>query len=640
MGTWVDSPRDANLGNNSWSLVNDRFDMSQEYARNSYDMTNQYVSEMGSWLTSLASFLPSTAPISVVEVDTPSINFSRRPDFGNVSLPTGWPTDIPAAMTLLPVPDLEEIDIPAMSFSPPTWNIPVKPTIAEHTAPSDPLPPREPVVPVAPSIRLPDAPQLADTILPPAPSITLPTFDAEVPDEILRTPAEFSWSESPYNSPIWNDLLAKVLDGIRDGGTGLAPQVYSDIWNRAMLRYQMEADKRYREEENLFAAKGFPLPPGALAGALREVSSEMSRNLTEVNGKMLETEADLAQKNTHFMLELGRQAEVVLREFHNASESRTFEAAKAIAQSSMDIYNGLIAKYNAQLERYKAQAAVYESRIKAALTGIEIFKAQVEGAKVSVEAQSLLIDIYSKQVDAVETTAKIYATQVESAKIIAEIDRVKIEAFKARIEAYVAEVGSEKVKIDLYAAENEAERTKALTYSEKVKSYVAEVEATKAKTDVNIAVLDSALKKNALLIDQYKGELSGYSAKIDMISNQTAAVVEGFKAEVAGYTAETGALSSEYEMKIKQIEVNIEEARFNLEKAVSEVDAATKGYLAVKELQLKGTETTINVGAQLAASAMGAVNASASLGSSYSGSESNSYSHGESISESHRYEHE
>jgi len=44
----------------------------------------------------------------------------------------------------------------------------------------------------------------------------------------------------------------------------------------------------------------------------------------------------------------------------------------------------------------------------------------------------------------------------------------------------------------------------------------------------------------------------------------------------------------------------------------SELELTVKGYVAVKELQVKGTEGIMNVGAQLAASSMNAANASAS----------------------------
>ena len=46
MGTWVDNPKEGSVGTISWNLVNGRFDMSQEFAQNAYDMTYQYVDDM------------------------------------------------------------------------------------------------------------------------------------------------------------------------------------------------------------------------------------------------------------------------------------------------------------------------------------------------------------------------------------------------------------------------------------------------------------------------------------------------------------------------------------------------------------------------------------------------------------------
>lgn len=135
------------------------------------------------------------------------------------------------------MPELEDVTIPSVSFSPPMWSAPTKPKLTDHTAPDDPPPIVMPDVPHAPSLTLPDVPELGNVVIPSAPAIKLPLFDADLPDEILKTPAEFNWQESPYNSPVWIDPLTKTVDGIREGGTGLAPEVYADIWNRAVSRH-------------------------------------------------------------------------------------------------------------------------------------------------------------------------------------------------------------------------------------------------------------------------------------------------------------------------------------------------------------------------------------------------------------------
>ena len=640
MGIWVENPKEGSAGNISWGLVQSRFDLSQKYAESSYAMTTGYVTSLATWLGSLDDDLPDTREITVQGVSIPSLSFTGRPSFGNVALPTDWPTTLPNNIVFEAMPTFDTITLPTMTFHPPAWTTPIKPTIVNHASPGDGPTIREISPPAAPSITLPSPPSLREVVLPSPPSITIAPLDARLPEEILRTPAEFSWNASPYNSPIWIDLLNKVVDGIRNGGTGLDSLVYQDMWDRALIRHQKEADRRYQETEDFFAAKGFELPSGAMAASLREVAADIGDKLTEINGKMHETEATLAQTNTHYMLTTGKDLETILREFHNACDNRTLEAAKAVATSSIEIFNALVSRYNAYLERFKAEASVYESRIKASLTEVEIFKAQVEAAQVSSDVQKNLVAIYTEQIRALETQVKIYTAQVEGTQAQAELEKLKLEVFRTRIEAYVANMGAERVKVELYTAEVGAERVKAETYAEQVRSYVAEVEGRKAQADLNIKILTAALEKNRMLVEKYQGEMSGYTAKVDAVSRKTQSMVEGFKAEVAAYSAETEAKGMEYGARTKEMEARIQEAKFNLERAVAEVDAATKGFLAVKELQLKGTEASINVGSQLAASAWSAVNASASLGTTASESEQYSYSHGGSITESHHYEHE
>ena len=640
MGTWVQPPPYGHIGNVSWDLVNNRFDLSQQYAENSYGMTVDFVNDLQSWLGSIDNELPNLSPINVGSVNVPAMNFDSRPIFGNLNLPTDWPANLPTTAVLEPIPELDDIEMPAMTVQPPAWNTPDKPNIEDHSSPG--APPDISIVPIpsVPVLVMPDSPQLGDVIIPSAPLIALPEFEGILPNEILRTPAEFSWQESPYNSPIWNDLLNVTLDGLRYGGTGLHPDVYEDIWSRATARQHFEAEKRYREIEDDYAAKSFPAPPGSEASALREVSADVDRNLTELNGQLMKEEADLAQANTHFTIEKAIEMEGILRDFHNSRDDRLLDAAKALAGSAIDIFNALVSKYNANLDRYKAEASVYESRVKASLTQIEIFKAQVEAARVSSDVQKNLVLIYSEQIKALETRVKMYTAQVEAAKVTSEIESIKLDIFKAQIEAYIAEMSAEKVKVELYTAELTGEKIKAETYAEQVRAFTSQVEAKKAQADLSIKILSTSLDRNRLLIDQYKGELSGYVANVEATARKTDAVVSGFTAEVAGYSAETQALGMEYEVKIKEIDANIESAKLDLAKGVAEIDAATKGFLAVKELQLKGSEATIDVGAQLAASAWSAVNASATLGTSTTAQETHRYGHNEAITERHSYSHE
>jgi len=493
-----------------------------------------------------------------------------------------------------------------------------------------------PNIPTAPSIVLPDSPSLSEIVLPAPPSITLPLFDAQLPEEIMRTPDGFSWEESPYNSEVWSNLLAKVQDGLVNGGTGLGPDVEGAIWDRARSRQAAENDKLFQKIRDSYV--GYSMAPNALASAEAEAFRHISRNNRDLNSDIAIKQAELAKEHSQFILEKGLSLEEVLRSFHNAQANRSFEVAKAVAKNSIEIVNVLISRYNSKLERYKAEASVYESKVKAALAEVDVFKSMVEASKVSSEVQKNLVDIYGKQIDAIKTHVQLYSAQMENVKVAADIEKTKLEAFQLETQAYIARMSAEKVKFDIYQAETEAEKAKAQTFAEQVRAFVAQVDAKKAESSLKMINLDSVLKENAMKIEEYRGELTGYSAAIDATSKKVGAVVEGFKAEVSAYSAETIATGSMYDAKIKEISARIEEAKFKLQKSVAEVDARTKGYIAVKSLQVKGTEGIMNVGAQLSASAMNAVNASASLSSSMSESFGEHYSSNQSLSESHYFE--
>jgi chromosome segregation ATPase len=389
-----------------------------------------------------------------------------------------------------------------------------------------------------------------------------------------------------------------------------------------------------------FSARGYDLPPGALAGAEIEAYRNAGINKENLNADIAIKQAELAQANTQFITDKGVQLEQILRGFHESQAGRSFEAAKMVFQSGIELMNAHIAKINLDLERYKAEAVVYESRVKAALTAVEIFKAQVESAKVASDVQKNMVDIYEKQIAAIDTYVKMYATQMEAVKIAAQIEQTKMEIYNLETKAYIARMDAEKIKFDVYATQVDAEKAKATMYAEQVRAYIAEVEGAKAQLEAENIKLEAVLKENAMLIDKYKGELAGYTAEIDAVGKELSATVDSFRAEVQAYSAETNADAMYYQTKIKEIDSKIMEARFHLEKAVAEVKATTDGYIAIKSLEEKGTEGIMNVGAQLAASAMNAVNASAST--SYNQGEDYSWrqSLNNSLSESHSYKEE
>ena len=643
MGDYVDIPSRVERGvfnvGSPYSMIGEQTNQANFYATESFEIAQTYIDSLTNLLAGLE--MPDTEDINIDLPSFTSINYSARPSLAEIELPGDWPVNAAVTPSWSALPLFSEVTFPVLSVFPPTWNDPDVPTLGVITEPGD-TPTINPIsTPTAPAVTLPEPPTLDDILIPAAPVITLPEFDAELPSATIDEPAPFTWGEPNYVSDVWSDLLTWVLDGLQNGGTGLTVEVEAEIYQRLLDRQLDENDRLYIEASEYYAARGFILPPGMLSGRIAEIQAQISRNNAAASREITINQAELAQKNTHFIVEQGAKLEGMLRDFFTQGTNRLFDANKIMASNAIEVYNSMIARFNLDIQRYEIQSKVYEARIRAALTEVEIFKSEVEGARVSAEVQQTLVNVYKVQLQAVEAQMNLYVSEMQGAKIAADLEALKLEQFKLETQAYIARMDGEKAKFSLYEIQVKAEGTKAQTYGEQVRAYAVEVDATKAVIAAQVSQAELVLEQNKQEVLRYQTELDTYKAELQAKLSETEAIVSGFRAETGAYEAETHAQSAMFATQIQEIQARIEEARFNMQKAMAEIDATTKGYIALKQLQVEGTSGIMNVGAQLTASALNVVSTSLSYG--YNGSESLSegWSHGESISESHPFkEHE
>lgn len=617
------------------NIVPSRFSEMSAFANGAYSATTGAIQAVNQLVASLS--VPEVSSIAAGTVEVAAIDYTTRPSLGTVEIPTDWPVNETAPLSLIALPTLTPVSLPVLSFTAPSYAAPTKPSLSVIPEPEDAPSINDVTVPTLKAMDLPKAPTLADIIIPGMPEISIAPFDYEAPTFSLDDPAKIVWGGNPvYVSDMWSELLGKVLGNIKNGGTGLVATVETELYKRHLDRTQEENARLYAEANNYFAARGFSLPPGALAGRLNEINQQISRNNLAASRDITISQADLAQKNTQFMVEMGAKLEGMIREFYTSNTNRTLEASKLVAQNAIEVYDAMARGITIKAEIFKANAMAYDSRVKAALTAVEAFKGQIEGAKVSAEVQKTLVDIYTTQVGAVETMMKLYVAEMEGAKIASDIEQAKLALYESKVKTFIARLDGEKTKAGLYESQLKAEGIKAETYKTQVDAYGVEVDAAIKQYDAQLQYLDAISKGNAAEIERYRANLSGYETTVRAKAAEIASIVEGFKAEAMAYEAETGAEAAHLNAQVEEIKARIAEADFNMRKAVAEIEAVTKGYVSINELKLKGEEGIMNIGAQLTASAMNAVHASASYG--YSSNSSESTSKSESVSENHNYD--
>ena len=604
-------------------LVQERFGIAQNYSDDAWDRTLEFLQELGEAASgfeldlSELLFTRTIVPVAVEHVDRPTAP-AIDPDDDLPAHP------VPAELTGATI---DPVAIPTLTAPPPEITYPEAPDFEIPADPGDVPDVSVPDLPAAPSYELPAPPTLDDLALPPAPELSaLPSFEGETPVNDLTPPDNlYLYGEVPYQSELKDELYQKIRADLEAGGTGLGAEVEQAIWDRAKARQELVNERVYREAEEYWAARGWSMPPGALAARLTEALKEQTRADTDLNEKIAIEQAQLAKEHQQFIISSGLQMENQLMDFANQVAGRAFESAKFTAQIAVDIFNAQVQKYNADLETYKTEAAVYESRIRAGLLELERHKAQLEGVRLSADIRAQAVEVYRLRLAGVETLVNLYRTEMESARIRSDVEMKRIEAFRSKVDAFTAKIGAKTAEFNLYQARIAGEQAKAEVYSRQVEAFGRQVDAAKTEADVRIAEAGAVLEADRQKIEKYRADIEMYDSEVKKAIGKAEVLARLYDTDVESYDAAIRAAVQQAELRVKNHAVQMDHETNQLGVKLKEAEINMNALLAQHQTQLKTIEAGMNVAAQLTASALSAVNASAQMG--YSSSDGHSTTH-------------
>jgi hypothetical protein len=305
------------------------------------------------------------------------------------------------------------------------------------------------------------------------PTLITPTFDSiNLPDII------YSFAEIPYASELATRVRAALISWIQTGGTGLSTEVEAALWERARARQQSQNEKLYADEENYFAARGWLMPPGAMAAGLREINREIERANSQLNYEISIEQARLAQANTQFVFTTGLQLEAQDKELANQVANRALQAAKDAVQVIVDIFDAKVKERLGQYELVKVEAdtarAIVEMQASANRSKSEIYAAEIERYKVDVQ----------KELGIIESIAKVYGFKVAGFEADAKVEAARVDA---QIKEYLGRIEQEKAKTELSLKEAE------MTLQSFLAALNLNVETIKGSANIASQVAASAL---------------------------------------------------------------------------------------------------------------------------------------------------
>lgn len=620
-------------------------DLAQEILRNALSIAEENSALALDLAGDINSFVPDTSTVTFpTDISTP-IDFNTAMDHLNYLLSRladqpdllDISQDVASLGDLDTIPDIDPPTINDFTTAAPTLEFADQPTF---TIPDTPLSPEivNPTPPDYPSLTEPTEPVLAGISIPTPPVLSLGEFDEELTEEELpQLTAEFNWNEEEYSSELLDAMVAVLLRDIQNGSYGIETTDEELMWQRAREREQQALNQRLEEVSREWSLGGFSLPPGAMMKAVDTANQEFLLKTSSLNREQTLEHSNKYWDGKKFTIDQSRQVEQMLMTYHGAMQERALNAARAEVEVSVAILNAHIAKFTANQQRYLIKAQVFEAQTRAELAKVEIYKAQIDAVNSLVGYNRALVEMYNAQLNAVKNIVDRYRVQVEAYNVTMNVEKLKIEIFAEQVNAFVGIIRGKEAEFKAYEASINGERAKAQAYEAEARAYEASVQGKKANIEAQVAEVNAYVARNQNVIDVFRAENDSLNSirQAQLASNQSDVAL--YQADVQRFAAEADAARKAFDLS-SEIEEN--EYRVQLEALQASIENAKNQLYRVLEISKIRTESLRAAGdvhRSLAAAALSAINANASLSQSAGTSISRSFNQSQQTSKINSY---
>jgi hypothetical protein len=596
---------DTNVPINSW------FEKLNNYANSAVDSANAAVDSITS---SILQPIPSSVIFIPVETNI-STGTVTKPVDPSISLPNRIPVSPPTI-------DNISIDIgsaPEYNIIEPVINMPSVPSPLDAMAPvKDFIINTDFIYPIEPDSTLPSVPTLVDINIPTPLDLLIPIFDQALPtsNDIVIPGITFSFSENIYSSSLLTSIRSELLSRLQ-GGTGLNPIVEDALWNRGRDREQkasLQAERTLLVERGQI---GFSRPTGSQLAALSQVVQDTQSKVIELSREIMIKQAELEQENIKTSIQQTISLEDILMRENNNTNQRTFDTAKYLQDVAIEIFKLAVSKFNSELEAYKSFAAAYQARVQAELAKIEIFKGKIEAEKLKGDINEQNIRLYLARIEGVKNNVEIYKSLILSISEKLKGEQLKLEVYKTDVTAYSEIAKAKSYEYSMYADQVKGELSKTQILESQTKAFASRIQAYATTSDAIIkkAEVDSSIQD--LKIKKYTADIDAFIKQVQADQAMYASAVDLYKGKVQMYLGDVSMVNSSAELALKQAENIILQNKNAADIGIENSKIALSAVIGSYDALLESKKAAGSIHAQIAASALSAINVSASTGSSF-----------------------
>lgn len=503
-------------------------------------------------------------------------------------------------------------------------------------------------VPDAPTIDYPDLPallalntdiELQDLVIPSL-AITMPSYNNLLSDTFV---AQFAAGQAAVPNPdvygtnlvsrLFPDWLATIqqfeqrVNGVLAGTqTALTDAFDGRLYNQLRARISAETDKALAALDQQTTSTGWNLPgPVRSAVHLRirsELQSALNAAALEVYTKRTEREVQHLQYVLGQALPL-HQAAVSLFSTAFDMSLKAFDGALQYADSalkfSLAVYGLKQRDYELAQALVDKQIAIFQALLDAELAKLKVAEARLTVERLKVEVNRESVQLYSVQLEAQKTKVGIFQAQIDALRATIEARKLPLDVFESKVRAFAALAAAKRDEYALVDAKVRADEGK-------LKGELAKLDVYKTKADVFSTVVGAKAKKIDGQIQRNSQILKEFEIKQDAelkLTQIDAAVAEhalnAYKAMAEVYIAESKqrleAARLDFEETMANSKLEVQERQFEFDRQFKNIEIEMTRIKAISELQLAAAD----VHGRNAAAAMSVMNTMAELSASASG---------------------
>lgn len=594
-------------------------------AHNKYlGKAENFLSQANNFVSQLAGFQATPSLIGNISFNMPSGNSGfHRPAAPQLS--GGYTVNIPEAPPLPPAYTpgaLADVSVPEFTEQTPVISYGPRPAAPHIPVPVSPAKPVLPTMPEEPDWERPEPVTLASLNLPSMPDIQIPAYTARAPQApIFDLHDNFSrFTPEQYVSQLLARIEQRVMVWMQ-GEEALPAAIEQALFGRGRTRIERERAALEQQAYDDFAARGFSAPNGVLTARLDAIRQNAQDKTAEFNRDAMLKSFDEALANMRLAVQQGIQLEGVKANLHMELQRIELQSLTHLRDTAVAILNARIAYFNAEVQGVQTEAQVFEARLKAELSKLDVMRTQVEMEKLKGETNQQRVDMYKAQWDAVRSMAAWYSERVNAYKTQADTAKLPIEIFAQEVQAFETMHSAYGKQIDAWRAEIEAEQSKAQVYKATADAYASRVQGVAAIGNLYNDRERMRIQQHGQALEQYGMQIRRVDQIIKAQEAELSARLQQDRAKVDMYRASADVEQAASAAADRQFNSQLAAARASVDAALEQARLQSQENTALLGLQLEAMKSIAQIMSQLAASSMSAINYGASL----SGSISESY---------------